>query len=275
MDQLLSREPETRRSPGTYGRLERGSLDKPAPEYLRGVARILQLSPEEWSSLVSYARGELPSIPLFAEPQIVFSAPWSQPAADVEPLVHISDFAGNILGYNGAFACMFPGCRVPVNMLHYILFEPFARRELFPDWHTTWGPQTVAALRAALAQNRHNHLLRRLAARCQEEPHTRSLMANAPAGICRPHGNTRALVHRELGPGWVHMGIPLSTPGARITQHLWQYSADNGPHPTPTLVKPGELDVGGFFPAPAEASSLTPWANKALCGPDYPTASGL
>ncbi|MEU9502474.1 hypothetical protein [Streptomyces sp. NPDC048196] len=253
MDQLLSTDPEIARTPGTYGRLERGSLDNPAPEYLRAVARILRFTSRGWESLYSFARGEMPPFPLWDDAEIEFEP--FLPCATGEGLSFVCDLAGNILTFNAAFAQIFPGQRVPMNWYHYVLFDEYARTVLCPDWWETWAPRTMTALRGARARHRHNDLLQAMALRCSQDPAMRSLFATAAPA---PDVDERVLVHHALGPGIVQLGEPLRSPGAHISQHNWAFRAAGGPRVRLTAVgQRGEEELGEFFPAlGAEADAM-------------------
>lgn len=249
MDQLLYDDLETRRTAGTYGKFERGLLDNPTPEYLRGVGHILHFNSQQWHHLFAFARGELPPFALFGDAAIAVSDHWARDWKAFEPIEHLCDYAGNVLRFSPSFAAIFPQQRVPVNFYHYVLFDDHARNRLFPDWETTWGPMTVALVRAALAQHRHNGMLRTLARQVRADPRTRSLISTIP---CRhsAEADERALAHPELGVGWVDVSEPLSSPGAHVFQHTWLYRAPQQPRVQAALLELGDRDPCGFFPSP-------------------------
>ncbi|MFF0629910.1 hypothetical protein [Streptomyces sp. NPDC004296] len=246
MDQLLSEAPETRRNSGTYGRLERGVLNKPAAEYLRGIARILQFSEQEWVSFFSYARGEYPPFLLYTDAVITVSDLCGDPTTTIE---YLADFAGNILAFSSGFAALFPDGLIPANIYHYVLFDERARGELCPDWESTWGPLTVADLRAAVARHRHNATLGMLSTRVRADTRTRALLTAIPTGVAAGSGEQRELVHPALGRGWVTVGDPLSSPGAHISRHSWHFRTRTQPQPQPTLLTLADRDPAGFVPA--------------------------
>jgi hypothetical protein len=260
MDELLGEDPETRRSPGTYGRLERGILDNPSPQYLLGVARILRFSTQEWVSLFSFARGEFPSIRLCEDAEIAVSDPWREGADDLTSIEFITDFTGNVLACNPNFGELFPDQRVPVNIFYNMLFAGHSRDVLLPDWETVWGPPTVAALRAARAQHRHNALLRTLVKQAHTDPRTRGLLATIPvASTENPAHDERPLVHPRLGRGWVRVSEPLSSEGGHVSHHSWIFRTPEQPRIQPALLRLGdERDPAGFLPTPTGGRRTRP-----------------
>ncbi|WP_275466258.1 hypothetical protein [Streptomyces noursei] len=247
MDLLLSSDHATRRSPGTYGRLERGLLDNPSPEYLRGIARILKFSSQEWLNLYSYVRGEEPPFRLYPDAAIAVSGVQSD--EHCVTIEYWADFTGNVLNFNPEFVSLFADRRVPVNIYHYTLFDGHARGELFPDWGQTWGPLTVATVRAALARNPHNSLLKSLKKRAGADGRTGSLLASIRAGVAAGTCDERQLCHPELGNGWVQVSEPLSSPGVYVSRHTWVFRTHQQPPTEPTLLSVGSRDPAGFFAA--------------------------
>ncbi|MFG2895260.1 hypothetical protein [Streptomyces sp. NPDC048248] len=248
MDELLNADSATRRTAGTFGKLERGALDNPHPAYLRGVARILRFVGQEWVSLHSFARGDYPCDRLHEETAV--PEPWAG-WDDTVTIEYRCDFAGNLLSFNSNFAALFPEQRVPMNIVHYSLFDEYARSSLLADWERTWGPLTVAALRAARARHRHNALLRDLFGQVRNDPRTCSLLPTILAPRPNPSVDERPLAHPELGNGWVHVSDPLCSPGDYVSHHTWVFRAQDQPPPPPTLLELGARDPAGFFPFPA------------------------
>ncbi|MFK0295230.1 hypothetical protein ACIQU6_32825 [Streptomyces sp. NPDC090442] len=272
MDLLLGDDPVTRRSPGTYGRLERGLLDNPSADYLRGVARILRFSPQEWGSLFSFARGEEPPFPLYAEAAIAVSGLGILSDETSIAIEYLADFAGNILDYNANFVGLFTDQRVPVNIHYYMLFDEHARNDLLPDWEQTWGPTTVTALRSALARHPHNPPLRKLSKLAREDARTRTLLATIRTGAAGDGTDERELCHPELGKGWVQVSEPLRTSGAEVSRHTWTFRTQEQP-PKPTLLPLGvrDLDPSGFFTiAERRASRCAPVISLPLNGTAKP-----
>ncbi|WP_425585505.1 helix-turn-helix domain-containing protein [Streptomyces lunalinharesii] len=232
MDQL------TNRSPGTYGKLERGALDNPSPEYLYSIATILKLTEQEWNSFYGYARGEQPPFLLSRESQAPVLHFWMEVVEGFKSMAYVCDYAGNILAYNEPLARMFPNQRVPVNSLWWILFSDDARNKVLMDWENSWAPVVVPQVRAAAAQHRDNPTLLHLKERCLTDPRTRGLYRGVPAGYTHPDGDEQPLFHAELGPGWVTMCVsaPLSSPEMRL--FLLMFRRNDEPRPKKPILRP-------------------------------------
>lgn len=249
MDQL------THRSPGTYGRLERGALDSPSADYLRAVAGILKLTEQEWSAFYGYARGERPPAPLLsgaAEASRAYT--WADVVEGFSSMAYACDYAGNILAYNEPLARMFPDRRVPVNTLWWLLFSDDARNKVLVDWEARWAPVLVPQIRAAAAQYPDDATLRQLKERCLADPRTRDLYRGVPVGHAHPDGDEKPLCHAELGRGWVTMcvSVPLGAPEVRL--FLLRFRPEGEPRarrPEVRVEGEGERGLAGFFTVPA------------------------
>ncbi|MFG2093433.1 XRE family transcriptional regulator [Streptomyces sp. NPDC048612] len=233
MDQL------TNRSPGTYGRLERGALDNPSAEYLHAIATILELTEQEWYALYGYARGEQPPFLVSEGAQASVSPFWVAALEGFTSMAYICDYAGNILAYNDVSAMLFPDRRVPVNSLWWMLFSEDARNKVLMDWENSWAPVVASQVRAAVAQHRDNPTLLHLKERCLADPRTRDLYKSVPSGYTHPDGDEQPLFHAELGPGWVSMCVsaPLSSPETRLFLLMFRRNGD--PRPRRPLLRPG------------------------------------
>ncbi|MFI1970569.1 helix-turn-helix domain-containing protein [Streptomyces cinnamoneus] len=241
MDQL------THRSPGTYGRLERGFLENPSPEYLHAIARILRLSEQEWEVLCGYARGERPPFPLAKDPGV--PQVWADVVSSLSSMAYLCDYAGNILAYNAPFTRLFPGRRVPVNSLWWMVFSDDARNTVLMDWENSWAPVLVPQIRAAAARYKSDPTLLQLKDRCLADPRTRDLYRGVPNGHAHPDGDEKPLYHTESGPGWVHtcVSVPLSSPEVRL--FVLQFRKNGQPRPgRPRLRNADVDDITAFFP---------------------------
>ncbi|WP_372516495.1 helix-turn-helix domain-containing protein [Streptomyces noursei] len=231
MDQL------TNRSPGTYGKLERGVLDNPSAEYLHSIAITLGLTEQEWCAFYGYAHGKQPPFLLSGDSQASISPFWMRVVEKFTSIAYVCDYAGNVLAYNDSAARVFPNRRVPVNTLWWILFNDDARNKVLMDWENSWAPVAVPQVRAAAAQHRDNPTLLRLKERCLADPRTRDLYKGVPVGYSHPDGDERPLFHPELGPGWITMCVsaPLSSPEMRL--FLLMFRRRDEPRPKRSLLR--------------------------------------
>ncbi|GHF67815.1 transcriptional regulator [Streptomyces mashuensis] len=246
MDQLLCR------APGTYGRLERGVLDNPAPEYLRDVAVLLRFTEPEWVAFYGFVHGEQPPFPLDRDPGVALGHSWTHVVECFAEAAYVCDYAGNILTYNAAFSSLFPGRRVPANTFWWILFSEDARERVLVDWETSWAPVIVPELRAAVARKPDSPTLQTLKERCLADPRTRDLYhGGLPIGHSHPDGDVRPVCHPEHGRGWITMCVstPLSSPGALLFVVRFR-AGERPPSPRPPVQPATDRDPAGFLPPP-------------------------
>lgn len=284
MDDLLLR------APGTYGKLERGVLDNPTPEYLRDVAEILGLTEEEWVVFYGYARGEQPPYPLTRDGEVRVPAHWMQTMNAFSGISYLCDLEWNVLAYNEAFAAIFPGRRAPHNTMHWMLFSDDARERVLGDWEKSWAPLVAPQLRAALAQDENNRTLRALAEQCLGDPRTRDLYTSIRPGHAHPDGAERPLHHTELGPGWVTVSVcePVGSRGTRLYHLLFRPEGAPRPSALPGRWPVAGRDPASFFPDPSARSQKqaghshhAPWqatakkpGPKAVSSPGAPDPGG-
>ncbi|GAA0387764.1 helix-turn-helix transcriptional regulator [Streptomyces luteireticuli] len=273
MDDLLLR------APGTYGRLERGVLDNPTPEYLRDVATLLGLNAQEWVAFYGYARGELPPYPIATYTEISVPGRWTHAVQASAGQTYICDSLWNVLTFNEGFAAMFPGRRVPKNTMRWMLFDEDARNRTLIDWDTRWAPVAVPQVRLALAHHKGSPLLRELTRRALADPRTRDLYTSVPPGHAHPDGAVRPWLHPELGPGTVTMCVsePASSPGFRMFHMLFLPAGEQRPERAPLQVT-GEHDPDDFYPAQGHQPPVLPLTTNpgpnASRSPGAPGAGG-
>ncbi|MGA4844552.1 XRE family transcriptional regulator [Streptomyces sp. G45] len=207
----------TGRAERTCNRLERGQLAKPSADYLAAVARILRLSPDEYVLLWLHARGQRPTRPL--DPTVGLSVPdgWQEACDGHRDMMYVTDLAWTVLAHNQPFADMFTGGRVPRNTARWALLSEEARATLI-DWEQQWVPSFVTQLRAAVAENPDNEVLRRLVADVHDDPVAGPLYAAGGMSAMATDGAKRRLRHALYGNGVAHTvaATPHAAPGARV-----------------------------------------------------------
>ncbi len=239
------------RAPGTYGKLERGVLDSPTPEYLRDVAHLLGLTEQEWVVLYSYARGEQPPYPLTMNPEVTVPGHWMRIMHAFSGIAYLCDPQWNVLAYNEAFAAIFPGRRPPCNTMHWMLFNKDARDRVLTDWETRWAAVVAPQLRVALARNPDNRTLRTLSQQCLADPRTRKYFRSVAPGHAHPDGAERPLHHSELGPGSLTISVsePVGTQGTLLYQLLFRPVGVEWPDALPEIRPRAVDDPARFFAA--------------------------
>ncbi|MEV2259170.1 helix-turn-helix transcriptional regulator [Streptomyces anulatus] len=205
----------TRRSEGTYQRLESGTWAGPPGDYLRDVATILSLNEQEWTSLCRYAGIGDPPGPLTPTSGKQVPGVWQEALDGQTHPAYVTDASWELIAHNPAFARLFPGERVPKNTMRWMLLDPLGRTML-TDWHTAWAPLVLPQLRAALAARPNDPILRQLERDVLADPDCAPIW-DAALGHIHPDGDERPLLHAEDGPGWVTMcaSEPMAAPGAR------------------------------------------------------------
>ncbi|MFF3914474.1 XRE family transcriptional regulator [Streptomyces sp. NPDC001852] len=212
MDHLLQR------AMGTYGRFERGDLPSPPRDLLTDVATILGFGEQEWTALWLYSRGHVPPAPLRPEDGLRVPDVWQRAVNRIGEMAFISNFRWDVLGYNKAFAAMFPSGTVPQNSMRWMLLCPEARTVSLLDWKRSWAPALMGQLRAACAAYPQDETLCRLEHDVKKDPETGPLYARLAEVRVHPDGDERPLHHARLGAGMVTLtaAAPCSVPGARL-----------------------------------------------------------
>ncbi|MFF5336523.1 helix-turn-helix transcriptional regulator [Streptomyces sp. NPDC013181] len=232
VDQLLHR------TPGTYRRLESGAWPRPDPGFLRDVAVLFALNEQEWVSLCRYAGIGDPPGPLNARSGKEVPGVWQEAMDGMTHPAYITDASWELVAYNREFARLFPGERVPANLMRWMLLEEQGRSMLL-DWDTAWAPLVVPQLRAALAGRPDDEVLRRLEQDVLADPRCAPIWESGGAHI-HPDGDERPVHHAIEGPGWVTMcaAQPMTAPGARLIVLLFHAGARRAHASTPVLRAP-------------------------------------
>ncbi|MGI5340123.1 XRE family transcriptional regulator [Streptomyces sp. CA-181903] len=241
MDHLLLR------APGTYGKLERGVLDNPAPEYLRDVAHTLGLTEQEWVVLYGYARGEQPPFPLADSSRTTTPRHWREVITESPGVTYISDSLWNVHAYSRGFAGLFPGRRVPHNTMHWMLFDESARTTLL-DWENRWGPVAVPQLRLAQVRHKGDPVLQWLTDRCLADPLLSRWYRSVPSGHAHPDGAMRPWRHPEHGPGTITMCVSELSGFPGLRQFQMMFRTDERTAPEYPESDPRTHDPAGYYP---------------------------
>ncbi|WP_308406858.1 MmyB family transcriptional regulator [Streptomyces sudanensis] len=186
------------RAPDTYGRLESGRYPNPPVDLLEGVARLLGMNEQEWVALWRYALGQDPPGPLDARSGEVVPGVWRSALDGISHMAYVSDRSWNLLAYNGAFAALFPGRRVPSNVMRWMAVEPEARSVL-RHWETWWAPLVLPQLRAAIAADPEDPTLRGIEKEVLDDPVAAGVYGSASAYV-HPQGATGRCATRCTGP---------------------------------------------------------------------------
>ena len=216
MDTLLLRDWPA----GTYGRLERGSLESPDPRLLDAVASVLGLDDHQRSTLYLYAGVRREPLPLDPNAPVVLGDHWQQALDGIEHMAYIVDLAWRPLCWNARFLTLFPPHpeitpgRPPSSIMWWIVLCRLAREEHFLDWETAWAPYSLAQLRTAVRQYPESQELQRLHRLVMADPVTEPIYSTRSVEYTYPEGDRRPMVHPDLGPGMVTM-CPSYLPGSR------------------------------------------------------------
>ncbi|MEV5444617.1 helix-turn-helix domain-containing protein, partial [Streptomyces sp. NPDC052644] len=210
IDQLLHRAPDT------YGRLESGRYPNPPVDLLEDVARLLGMSEQEWVALWRYALGQDPPHPLHAGTGETVPGTWRLALDGISHMAYVSDRSWNMLAYNEPFAALFPGRRVPSNVMRWMAVDPEARSVL-RHWETAWAPLVLPQLRAALAADPEDPTLCGIEKEVLDDPVAARVYESAGAYV-HPDGGDRPVRHAEHGPGWITVcaAQPMAAPRARL-----------------------------------------------------------
>jgi len=211
MDTLLGR------APGTYANLERGKTRHPG--LLKAVARILQLTTDEWRGVHAFAFSTEPLEPLHPPAGLLMADRWQAVLDAQTQIAFIMDSEGQILAHNEPFRVLFAPAPVPVDFLRWTLFSP-AARELLLDWHTQWAPAFFARFRTALSLQSDSKILNELLEDLLTDPETAHLYqeSEAAASIMSQAEPYRPIRHPRFGQGWMTLctAVLMDTPGARL-----------------------------------------------------------
>ncbi|KUH35604.1 hypothetical protein ATE80_28300 [Streptomyces kanasensis] len=204
------------RAPDTYGRLESGRYANPPVDLLEDVARLLGMNEHEWVALWRYALGQDPPHPLNARAGEAVPGTWQLALDGVTHMAYISDRSWNLLAYNEPFAALFPGRRVPANVMRWMTVEPEARSVL-RHWETSWAPLVLPQLRAAIAADPEDPTLCGIEKEVLDDPPAARVYESARAYV-HPDGSERPVHHAEHGPGWITVcaAQPMAAPRARL-----------------------------------------------------------
>ncbi|MCX5384899.1 helix-turn-helix domain-containing protein [Streptomyces sp. NBC_00083] len=210
IDQLLHRAPDT------YGRLESGRYPNPPADLLQDVARLLGMDEQEWTALWRYCLGQDPPFPLNARSGAEIPGVWQEAVDAIGHMAYVNDRSWNLLTHNDRWAQMFPGRRVPGNVMRWMALDP-AAREILTDWEHAWAPLVLPQLRAALAADPADRTLAGIEQDVLADPLAAPIYHSAGASL-HLDGDERPLHHAVQGPGWatVCAAQPMSAPGARL-----------------------------------------------------------
>ncbi|MFF8250146.1 helix-turn-helix transcriptional regulator [Streptomyces griseus] len=228
----------TKRSEGTYQRLESGAWANPPGDYLRDVATVLGLNEQEWTSLCRYAGIGGPPGPLTPASGKRVPGVWQEALHGQTHPAYVTDASWELIAHNEAFAALFPHGAVPRNTMRWMLLEPLGRTML-TDWHTAWAPLVLPQLRAALAARPDDPILRQLERDVLTDPDCAPIWDNA-LGHIHPDGDERPLLHAKDGPGWVTMcaSEPMTAPGSRHIILIFHAGEKRAHARTPVLRAP-------------------------------------
>ncbi|SEO74180.1 MmyB family transcriptional regulator [Actinacidiphila rubida] len=211
MDTLLGR------AAGTYAALERGKTRHPG--LLEAVARILQLTTDEWRGVHAFAFSTEPLEPLYPPAGLLMADRWQAVLDSQSQMAFIMDSEGQILAHNEPFRALFAPAPMPVDFLRWTLTSP-AAREVLLEWDIHWAPAFVARFRTALALQAGSTILNELLEDVLADPVTARLYqaSESAASIMAQAEPYRPIRHSRFGRGWMTLcaAILSDTPGARL-----------------------------------------------------------
>jgi hypothetical protein len=230
VDQLLGYPTDTVR------RFE-NSRTRPTPNLMRDVATLYRMDEHAWILLNRYALGQEPPAPLYADSGFQVPSSWQRAVDGNEHMAYVTDAAWNLVCHNAHYPGMFPGGRLPRNVMRWMCLDPEARTVL-ADWETAWAPRILPQLKAAVAIH-HDATVKQLEADVLADPVAGPLY-EAGGVLIHPDGDERPLDHPEHGRGWVTMcsATPEGSPGARLMILLFRPGTDR-PEPHTILRAPG------------------------------------
>lgn len=236
------------RSIGTYQRLESGAQHNPPVDYLAEIARLFDLTEEEWTSLNRYARGAEPPHSIDGRSSLEVPAVWEDAVHGINHMAYVTNHRWDVLAYNPPFAAMFPRGQVPDNVMRWMLTDPEARTVL-TDWHTQWAPRVAPQLRATRAALPFDDELAELEQDVRNDPDAGPVYEAVGDTSIHPDGSERPLNHAEHGHGWVTLcaSTLMSAPHARLMIMLFHT------HPTPHTDKRPPLRAPDPDPRPSLA----------------------
>lgn len=213
---------------GTYHSFERGSRVQQSGDFLERVARILQLTSQQWESLWLFAVGHAPPYPLDPDAGLDVPPVWKCVVRQISTIAYISNVAWDVLEYNDAFTQMFPTGRLPRNMMRWMLLDDVARTDVLLDWEGKWAAMLMPQLVAARSAHPENPTLLHLERDVLTDPLAGPLYRDGNAAYSHPDGDDRPLAHPVLGRGRARMGAaePHSSPGARLM--VIEFDPDEG-----------------------------------------------
>ncbi|MER7707221.1 XRE family transcriptional regulator [Kitasatospora sp. NPDC097605] len=222
MDQL------TGHSSGTYGRFEGGRpRGLVTAEYLESVARILQLTREQWTTLWHLVYGHQPPHTLDPEDGMSLGGHWGAIVrAQTAFPCYVNDLAWNLLASNQLFDDLFPEGIPPHNTMEWMVLSPYARTIGLPDWQSSWARMVLPQLRAACNDYPDNPDLAALERRVTSDPVAGPLYASTLEAYHQPDGNSRPLWHAGQGRRisvTIAPATPFGAPGARLTYLVPDY----------------------------------------------------
>ncbi|MFF8379826.1 helix-turn-helix domain-containing protein [Streptomyces sp. NPDC015661] len=219
MDELLLR------ARGTYNRFENGQLDRPCADLLASVAKILELSEQEWTLLWRLTRKEEPPGTLHGSTGMSVAGMWGRLIEGVGGAVaYISDAAFGIVAHNEEFVRLFPPGRAPRNIMRYLLLDTRARTETLIDWETRWVPEMLTHFKHAVVRRPEDSALGRLEQDVLADPVTGPLYrACDPVPLSYTDGAALPVRHALHGPGHLTtcLAEPLTAPGAVINLSVY------------------------------------------------------
>ncbi|WP_282692870.1 helix-turn-helix domain-containing protein [Streptomyces sp. CC208A] len=219
MDDLLLR------SRGTYNRFENGRLPRPSGDFLAAVAKVLELSEQEWTFLWRLTRKENPPRTLHSGSGMSVADTWQQILDGIGGAVaYVSDAEFTVIAHNEEYRRLFPPGRAPLNIMRYLLLDTRARTETLTHWETHWAPAMLPHFKQAVEQRPESPVLARLVRDVLADPTTGPLYrACASVPVAYTDGIALPVRHAVHGPGLLTtcLAEPVAAPGARINLSIY------------------------------------------------------
>ncbi|MFF2847314.1 helix-turn-helix domain-containing protein [Streptomyces sp. NPDC058001] len=212
----------TGRARGTYSRLVNGRLERPKPQYLQDIARLLRMTEQEWTHLYWLTRREYPA-PLHEDAGMVIPGVWSNIHRIEGVIAYVADAAWNLITCNREFEELFPGNRPPSNVLLYMATDP-TRHTLLLDWEQSWAPWIFPQLRRAISERPEDEELKRLEQLVLSDREAGPIYTGTGlVTVPFPDGAQRPFRHPRHGDGVVDIlaADPRNSRGAGFVMLAW------------------------------------------------------